>query len=142
MNQRRVATFWVGDLLWAIDVQLVQEVLRSQTLTPVPLAHPCVHGLFNLRGEIVTAIDVRRRLGLPPGERPETNVNFVLASDGDPMSLVVDREGDVVALHGDAFDVPQTIDAGIRSLISGVYERDRTLLLVIDVDRVLSPVAG
>jgi purine-binding chemotaxis protein CheW len=142
MSDLRVATFWAEDLLLAVDVDRVQEVLRSQMPTPVPLAHPCVRGLLNLRGQIVTAIDARCRLGLPEREPGKDAVNFIILTQDDPMSLVVDREGDVLDLDGDPFDVPETVDPAIRSLVTGVYELDGSLLLLVDMDQILSTAVG
>jgi purine-binding chemotaxis protein CheW len=141
MTDLRVATFWVDDLLLAVEIERVQEVLHAQRLTPVPLAHPCVHGLLNLRGQIVTAVDARCRLGLREREGGG-GVHFIICSQGDPMSLVVDREGEVLDLDTDPFEIPQTVDAAIRSLVTNVYKLDGTLLLVVDVDQILSTAAA
>jgi purine-binding chemotaxis protein CheW len=142
MTDLRVATFWAGDLLLAVDVNRVQEVVHSRRITPVPLAHPCVTGLLNLRGQIVTAIDARRRLGLAEREPNESTASFIIQSHGVPMSLVVDREGDVVDLDGDLLEVPQTVDSAIRSLVTGVHKLDGTLVLLVDVDHMLLADAG
>jgi purine-binding chemotaxis protein CheW len=142
MTNLRVATFWAEDLQMAVKVERVQEVLRSQKITPVPRAHPCVQGLLNLRGQIVTAIDARRRLGLPERDPSETVTHLIIPSGGDPMSLVVDREGDIVDLESDPFDVPETVDSGVRSLVTSVFKVDGALLLLVDVDEMLSTVDG
>jgi purine-binding chemotaxis protein CheW len=142
MSEQRVATFWAGNLLLAVAVDRVQEVLRSQRIMPVPLAPRYIRGLFNLRGQVVTAVDVRCRLGQPEREPDEGIVNFIILTEGGLMSLVVDREDDVVDLDGCPFEVPQTVDPGIRSLVTGVHKLNGALLLLIDVDRLLSPVAG
>jgi purine-binding chemotaxis protein CheW len=138
MNELTVATFWADDLYLAVEVERVQEVLRSQRLTPVPLADPCVRGLLNLRGQIVTAVDARCRLGLPQRGPGEAEVNFIIAGGSDPMSLVVDREGEIVDVGDVQFETPQTVEAAIRSLVTGVYKLDGTLLLLVDVDQMLS----
>jgi purine-binding chemotaxis protein CheW len=142
MTGLRVATFWAEDLFLAVEVERVQEVMRSQRLTPVPLAHPCVRGLLNLRGQIVTAIDARCRLGLPARQPGDPEVNVIIPSRGDPMSLVADREGDVVDLGSDPFEMPQTVDSVIRGLVTQVYRLDGTLLLLVDVDQMLSTAAA
>jgi len=142
MTDLRVATFRAGDLLLAVDINRVQEVVHSPSITPVPLADPCVTGLFNLRGQIVTAIDARRRLGLPERSPGERIANFIIPSHGTPMSLVVDCEGDVIDVEGDPLEVPQTVDRAIRSIVTGVHELDGSLVLLIDADHMLVAGAG
>jgi chemotaxis signal transduction protein len=98
MNQhtRQFCTFFVDDLFLGIDVQQIQEVIRYQAMTRVPLAAASISGLINLRGQIVTAIDLRCRLGLPlrkPGESP---MNVVVRDGDNVISLLVDRIGDVL----------------------------------------------
>jgi purine-binding chemotaxis protein CheW len=132
----------VGDLLIGIDVNAVQEVTAGAVLTPVPLASPLVRGLLNLRGQIVTAIDLRRCLRLddrPDGLRPQ---HVVLQAAGG-VSLLVDEVGDVIALEPASIEaVPPALPAHLRSLIAGVCEVDGVQLLTLDVDRVLNLAAG
>src|ERR1700693_6294786 len=90
------STFFVADLFFGVDVLNVQEVLRFQQMTPVPQAPQVIEGLINLRGQIVTAIDMRRRLGLPPRPGDQTPMNIVVRSDDSAISLLVDEIGDVV----------------------------------------------
>ena len=142
MTDLRVSTFWVDDLLLAVDVNRIQEVLHSQRITPVPLADPAVMGLLNLRGQIVTAIDARCRLGLPERDTNDNASHLIIESGGAPMSLVVDREGDVVNLRDDALEVPQTVDPAVRSLVTGVHKLDGALVLVVDIDHMLLADAG
>ena len=134
----RFASCLVGDLLVGVRVEAVQEVTGGSDLTPVPLASPFVNGLLNLRGQIVTAIDLRRCLQLderPSGQRP---VNVILQTDDGRVSLQVDEVGDVLAVDGDCFEEPpRTMRAGLRELIAGAYKLDGRLLLVVDVAGVL-----
>ena len=95
---RQFCTFSVNDLLLAIDVLEVQEVIRYQDMTRVPTAPPVVRGLINLRGQIVTAIDLRRRLGLPPAGDDQRPMNVVVRTDDGAVSLLVDEIGDVIEL--------------------------------------------
>ncbi len=141
MTDQRVATFWVDDLLLAVDILRVQEVLHEQNITYVPLAHPAVRGLLNLRGQIATVVDARCRLGLSERAPEDNGVHFTITSRGDLMSLIVDREGDVIDLDGESLEVPQTVDPQIRSLVTGVHRREGSLLLMIDVDQLLSDLA-
>lgn len=139
----RVATFWVGGLFLGVDVERVLEVLSTQTVTPVPLAPPGVLGLLNLRGQLVTAVDGRHRLGLPSRNATDVSVNFIMRKDHETLSLVVDREGDVVDLEATSCEkLPSTIHAEIRDLVTGAYQLERELLFVLDADLALSVTSG
>lgn len=134
----QLATFHLGDELFGIDVISVQEVIRHQPLTAVPLARREVRGLINLRGQIVIALDLRRRLGMPehPENRPPMNV-VVRTPDG-PLSLLVDEIGDVIEVGDEVFErPPETVSEEARELIKGAYKLDGQLLLVLDIARVL-----
>jgi purine-binding chemotaxis protein CheW len=130
-------TFVVGDLFLGIDVLKVQEVLRPQPTTRVPLAPSTIRGLLNLRGQIVTSIDLRRRLGLP--ERTidaEPPMNVIVRTEDGPVSLEVDDIGDVVELHVDDRErPPETLGIEHRDLVPHVYKLEHRLMLVLDTDR-------
>ncbi|HVN75149.1 MAG TPA: chemotaxis protein CheW [Thermoanaerobaculaceae bacterium] len=135
---RRLCTFYLDGMLFGIDVDAVQEVLRYQAMTPVPLAPRVVAGLINLRGQIVTALDLRRRLELPerPAELLPTNV--VLRSSAVGASLLVDSIGEVVDVEDDAFEPPpETIRGAARELILGAYKLPARLLLLLDLKKTL-----
>ena len=136
--ERQFATFYLADLLLGVEVEKVQEVLRYQEMTPVPLASSVVEGLINLRGQIVTAIDLRRRLDLeerPSGKLP---MNVVLRTDDNPVSLLVDEIGDVLQIGDETFEAPpETIRGVARELIRGVFKLEGRLLLVLDTDRAM-----
>jgi purine-binding chemotaxis protein CheW len=130
-------TFHLGELYLGVDVLRVQEVIREQPMTRVPLAHPAVRGLINLRGQIVTALDLRRRLSLPdhPGAGPPP-VNVVVLTDDGAVSLLADEIGDVLSLPDDLFEVPpETLRGEARELIRGAYKLSDRLLLILDTDR-------
>jgi purine-binding chemotaxis protein CheW len=132
-------TFYLHDLLFGIEVQAIQEVIRYQTMTPVPLAPATIHGLINLRGQIVTAIDLRQRLELPAraGEHLPTNV-IVRTPDG-AVSLLVDEIGDVVEVDAATFELPpENLEGAARGLVSGVYKLNERLLLILDVPRAVT----
>ena len=95
---RQFCTFSVHNLLLAIDVLEVQEVIRYQEMTRVPTAPPVVRGLINLRGQIVTAIDLRRRLALPPSGDDQRPMNVVVRTGDGAISLLVDEIDDVLEL--------------------------------------------
>lgn len=135
---RQLCTFSLGDLLFGVEVTHVQEVIRYQEMTSVPLAPRIIRGLINLRGQIVTAIDMRARLQLQPREG-ELPMNVVLRTADGVVSLLVDEIGDVVQTDESTFErVPETTDALLKELVSGVYKIERRLLLLLDVDRVMS----
>jgi purine-binding chemotaxis protein CheW len=131
-------TFELDGLFFGVEVLAVQEVIRSQQMTPVPLAHHVVTGLINLRGQVVTAVDLRRRVGL--ADRPEgvEPMNVVVRTPEGPVSLLVDEIGDVLEVQDAQFEpAPETLDGGIADLVTGVYKLDGRLLLVLDIDRAL-----
>jgi purine-binding chemotaxis protein CheW len=135
---RQYATFHVGGLFFAIEVLRVQEVLRYIEMTHVPLAPDVIKGLINLRGQIVTAIDMRRRLGMPKRCDEQTPMNMVVRSDDGAVSLLVDEIGDVLDLPHDTYElVPDNLPAEQRAMIKGIYKLDGRLLLVLDADRAL-----
>ncbi|HVH43286.1 MAG TPA: chemotaxis protein CheW [Labilithrix sp.] len=131
----QVCTFILGDYLFGIEVKNIQEVIRYQQMTPVPLAPSTIRGLINLRGQIVSAIDMRARLGLPARENAEP-INVVVCTDDGVVSLLVDDVGDVVDVDDDTFErAPETMSGAFRELVTGIYKLDR-LLLLLDVERV------
>jgi purine-binding chemotaxis protein CheW len=129
----------VDGLLIGIDVERVQEVLRDQEVTPVPLAHGSVLGLLNLRGSIVTAIDARHRLGLTQRMPDQPVAHVIVRCSDEAVSLAVDVEGEVVEVDDAAYEpVPETLSKSLRSNIRGIYKLDGTLLLALDADLALS----
>jgi purine-binding chemotaxis protein CheW len=138
VDSRQFATFLVNDLFFGVGVREVQEVLRFQAMTRVPLAPKVLRGLINLRGQIVTAIDMRERLGIPPAERAELPINLIVRADEGAVSLLVDEIGDVIDVDSASFErVPETFSEGIKQIIDGVYKLDGQLLLVMNTDRTL-----
>jgi purine-binding chemotaxis protein CheW len=136
---RQFATFFVDNLLFGVEVLRVQEVLRYQEMTPVPRAAEVIEGLINLRGQIVTAIDVRRRLGLKPRESARTPMNMVVRSDDGAVSLLVDEIGDVLDVDESSFEpVPDNVAPGIRELTTGVYKLKERLLLILDTTKAIA----
>jgi purine-binding chemotaxis protein CheW len=130
------ATFFVADLLFGVDVLHVQEVLRSQPMTSVPQAPGAIEGLINLRGQIVIAIDMRRRLNLPPRRGDSAPMNMVLRTLDGAVSLQVDEIGDVLDIDQTTYErPPQNLDRASREVIRGVYKLQRGLLLVLDIER-------
>jgi len=132
----QLSTFFVADLFFGVDVIDVQEVLRSQQMTPVPQASEMVEGLINLRGQIVTAIDMRRRLRLPPRAEGETPMNMVIRTSDGVVSLQVDEIGDVLDVDAAAYEpLPGKLNLAARELIRGVYKLKDRVLLVLDTEK-------
>lgn len=141
MEGRQLCTFFLGELCFGVDVTRVQEVIRYQEMTRVPLASNVVRGLINLRGQIVTAIDMRRRLELPPADTEPMNV--VVRSEDGAVSLLVDDIGDVVEVEESCFErPPETMPARARELVRGVYKLSDRLLLLLDPERVVGLQGG
>jgi len=129
----RLDTQWLG-----MPVALVQEVLSRQEISRVPLAPSYVHGFLNLRGRIVTAVDLRTVLGLPGRDRDDDLMNVVVSHDGELFSLLVDEVGDVIEVADDRVEpTPKTLDARWLRCGRGVVRLQRRLLVVLDVHVIL-----
>jgi purine-binding chemotaxis protein CheW len=129
-------TFYLDKVLFGVELRGVQEVIQQVELTDVPLAPAVVGGLINLRGQIVTAIDLRRRLEL--SERPDDilPVNVVVRTRDGAVSLLVDEIGDVVEVEQDTFESPpETLQGKIRMVILGVHKLDRQLMHLLDIEK-------
>ncbi len=133
---RQYCTFRLDKHLFGVPVESVQEVLKQQELTTVPLAPREVSGLINLRGQTITTLELRTRLGLgarPPGA-PAVNV-VVRTAEGGVVSLLVDEIGDVLEPTDESFEaLPETVPSRIRALVSRVCKLDGHLMLVLDTD--------
>ena len=139
---KQFATLYAGDRYLGIDVTRVQEVIRHQEITRAPLAAREIRGLINLRGQIVLALDLCRRLGLDPLEDGAPPMNVVIRNDEGLVSLLVDRIGDVLNVEEDLFEEPpETLQGPARELIRGAYKLDDALLLELDTDRALDVAA-
>jgi purine-binding chemotaxis protein CheW len=137
-SSHQFSTFFLDGLYFGVEVLKVQELIRYQEMTRVPLASRVVRGLINLRGQIVTALDLRCRLDMP--ERPADLVpmNVVVRTDEGVVSLLVDEIGDVVEVHEEQFErAPETITGRATDLITGVYKMPERLLLVLNVERAI-----
>jgi len=141
-TNRQFATFFVDGLFFGIEVLQVQEVLRYQEMTPVPLAPGVVEGLINLRGQIVTAVDMRRRLQLPARPEGQMPMNTVVRTPGGAVSLLVDEIGDVVEVDAGSFEqTPDNVEPAARELLKGVYKLKERLLLVVDTEKTVNVAA-
>lgn len=139
VENKQYCTFYLGKLFFGVKVENVQEVFKYQEMTRVPLAPSVVRGLINLRGQIITAIDLRARLGmeaLPDGQMP---MNVVVRTEEGVVSLLVDEIADVLEVSEDNFErPPDTIDEITRELVLGVYKLEGKLLLILDTEKTVS----
>jgi purine-binding chemotaxis protein CheW len=137
-GSQQFCTFYLDGLVFGVEVEKVQEVIRHQPTTRVPLAPPVLGGLINLRGQIVTAVDLRRRLEMPERPAEMAPMNVVVCTDDGAVSLLVDDIGDVVDVTESAFEPPpDTLQGVSRELIRGAYKLKGALLLLLDTERSL-----
>ena len=143
VDTRQYSTFFVEGLFFGVEVLRVQEVLRYQEMTRVPLAPDVVEGLINLRGQIVAAIDMRRRLELTPRPADRTPLNMVVRSEDGVVSLLVDEIGDVLEVKSDTFELPPDNVSGVaRELVRGVHKLKDRLLLILDTEKTIDLSVG
>jgi purine-binding chemotaxis protein CheW len=133
---RQFCTFFLEGLYFGVEVSKVQEVIRYQEMTRVPLAPRVIRGLINLRGQIVTALDLRRRLELAERPADRLPMNVVIRGDDGALSLLVDEIGDVVEVDQGLFESPpETLQGTARALIQGAYKLKDRLLLALDTEK-------
>ncbi len=131
------STFLVGDHYFAVDAALVQEVIPAVPVTPVPLTTAEVDGLINLRGRIVLAMNLQRRLALPETPPAPSQANLIVHTSDGLVSLLVDQLGDVISLDRKQLEpLPPSVQGAIRELALGVFQLQDSLLILLDVSRV------
>lgn len=136
---QQYCTFYLDAYYFGIDVLKVQEIIRYQEMTRVPLASIVVRGLINLRGQIVTAIDLRRRLEMKDRPADQLPVNVVVQTDDGAVSLLVDEIGDVLEVDESFFEnPPETLQGTARELICGAYKLPNRLLLLLDTTKTVN----
>ena len=134
---QQFCTFYLKDQFFGLPVQQVQEVIRCQEMTRVPLVPVVIRGLINLRGQIVLAIDLRRRLGMEGRAESELPMNVVVRTEEGAVSLLVDEIGDVLEVAEDRFEPPPgNAPSEVRDMILGVYKLDQKLMHVLDTAKV------
>ncbi len=140
---RQLCTFLIDEMLFGVDVMNVQEVIRYQEMTVVPLASANVRGLINLRGQIVTAIEMRARLGLAARRSDALPMNVVTTTADGVVSLLVDEIGDVLEVEERTFErAPETMGVAFRELVPGVFKLEGRLLLLLDAEKVATFATG
>jgi purine-binding chemotaxis protein CheW len=142
-STQQFCTFYLKDQFYGVPVQNVQEVIRYQEMTRVPLVPRVIRGLINLRGQIVVAVDLRRRFEMEDRPASQLPMNVVVRTEDGAVSFLVDEIGDVLEVEEDRFEEPPaTLKGEARKLIRGVYKLQERLLLVLDTDRAMDTVAG
>lgn len=137
---RQLCTFSLDEFLFGVGIDNVHEVIRNQPITRIPLAPPDIVGLISLRGQIITSIDLRLRLELPPHPPGKLPVNLIVKHLGQAASLLVDRVEDVLTVDDDLLEPPPGTLKGVgHELIRGAYKLPDRLLLLLDVGRVVHP---
>lgn len=135
-ERKQYCTFYVAGHLFGVPVDDVQEVIRHQEVTSVPLAPGAVRGLINLRGQIVTAIDLRKQLRLAGDGLTGAPINIVVRTDDGPVSLLVDEIGDVVDIDESTWEpTPSTVNGRVGDLLEGIYKLPGKLLLILATDK-------
>ena len=138
-EDRQFVTLTVADQLCGVPVLGVRDILGEQAITRIPLAPGEVAGSLNLRGRIVTAIDLRQRLGLPPAPQGSKRMSVVAEQGGELYALLVDQVSEVLSLPASAFERnPPTLPPSWAAYSAGIYRLQERLLVVLDVGRLLT----
>ncbi len=137
-DERVYVTLMVADQLFGVPISAVQDVLGPQRINSIPLAPSEVAGSLNLRGRIVTAIDLRKRLGIAPRPADQPGMSVVVDHNGELYSLLMDQAGEVMSLPASDFEpYPSTLDPLWQEVTSGIYQLDGRLLVILEIDRLL-----
>jgi purine-binding chemotaxis protein CheW len=135
----QLATFYVADMCLALDIGLIQEIIRDVKITRVPHSPPQVRGVINLRGEVTTVIDLRQVLGLPPLDSTSDTQTLIVRSQGESIGVIVDRVGDICAVDGGSIvPPPPNVDCVDGRFFHGVCQRKSEIILVLDLEAALS----
>lgn len=135
---QRYSTFFLNGICFGVPVEKAQEVLEYQEITPVPLSPPVLPGIINLRGQILTTIDLKARLELSASENSERPMMMVVRTSDGPMNLLVDKIGPVLDVDPTLFEPPtETLKSSVRAVTSHVCKLEKHLLLVLDTEKVV-----
>lgn len=147
LEQQQYCTFFLNKTYFGIAIQDIREIIRDRSTTPIPLASPDICGLINLRGQIVTVIDLQTRLGINEPTVPliavtsdeRANYNLLVQTEGEMVSLLVDDVGDILAFSKDSLEPPPaTLKGRMRELLQGAYKLPDGFLLILDIEKVLA----
>ncbi len=136
-TSHKYATFYLNGICFGVPIEKVQEVLEFQEITPVPLSPPVLPGIINLRGQILTAIDLKTRLDLSENSSKEQPMMIVVRTGEGPMNLIVDKIGSVLDVDAAQFEKPtETLKPGVRAVTTHVCKLEGRLLLVLDTEKI------
>ena len=139
VDELQFATFYVGDILLGVDIRQVQEINRQLDVTEVPQSPDHIRGVINLRGEVTTVADLRKILGLPPGEITRDGRNLIVTSQGESIGFLVDRISDILTLRGDQISPPPSnVDGVAGRFFSGVHTMESEIVVILDIEETLS----
>ena len=139
LNKNDFVTIWLDGQMCGIPVLEVQDVLSKQVITRIPRSPDAVAGVLNLRGQIVTAIDLRKRLKLKDRDEGAEEMNIVIEYQGEPYSLIIDKVGDVLSLLDDDYEKnPVTLEVCWQEVSNGIFRLEKELLVILDIDKLLS----
>ena len=137
-GENQFCTFYLQQYFFGVEVGVVQEIIRYQEITQVPLSSNFISGLINLRGQIITAIDLRKRLDLKPLPPEKKSMNILMHLNGEIISFLVDEIGDVICVDDEDFEEPpETLTGATRELIRGAYKLKDELLLILDTQKTI-----
>lgn len=137
--ERQLVVFSLGKEEFAVDVAQVREIIRMEEITKMPKSPPFVEGIINLRGQIIAVIDLAKRLNLPPSERMEANRIVVVETEDLKVGMIVDSVSEVMSVTEDEIEPPPILASDSATpFILGVVKRDRRLIILIDLSRLLS----
>jgi purine-binding chemotaxis protein CheW len=138
-EEKQFCTFYLDNLFFGVAVEKVQEVFRYQEMTHIPLAPPEIRGLINLRGQVITAIDLRQRLSISELSEDKLPMNVVVRTGESVVSLLVDAIGDVLEVSEETYErPPETIPEEVRKLVRGIYKLEGKLLLILDAEKAVN----
>ena len=137
-NNLELSTFYVGDALYGMDILRVQEINRLMDFTMVPQSPEYVMGIMNLRGQIVTVIDLSKKLGLSETDLKDESRNIIVNDQGEYIGLLVDKISDVVRTDTDKIEPPPSNMGGVQSrFLQGVFKMDKNLIGILNVEELL-----
>ena len=138
MASKQLCTFRLADHLYGIGLETLQEVTRHIPMTPVPASHPWIAGLMSLRGQIVSALDLRSRLNLPARSKENLPMNVVVLHDRELICLLVDSISDIIFVAQEDFSpAPSTLDTSLQEFISGAYKLESELVVELNIEKLL-----
>jgi len=137
--EKELVLFELGHEIYGVDISVVYEIIRMQAITKVPKAPFFVEGIINLRGKVIPIVDMRKRFGLPKVEQNKDNRIMVLENSGQNVGIIVDAVTEVLRIPSESVEPPSTIILSATSdYILGIAKHNKTMIILLDMERVLS----